>query len=130
MSIKSRRGRPPKGDGKLANKTKQQNYRRRKKQKESESRHLANVAAVIERLRGSQTATYNPLRRLQMNMLLLSAIEIENYLSELARHHDTKGRLHGESSGGYDLNKIAQIVAAIQRDSNGRRVRPRGSGPV
>jgi len=122
MSIKSRRGRPPKGDDKIANKTKQRNYRQRKKLKES-------VAAVMKRLRGSETATC-PFRRLQMNILLLSAIEIENYLSELAGNHDAKGRLHGESSGGYDWNKIAQVMAAIQRDSNGRRVRPRGFGPA
>jgi hypothetical protein len=46
----------------------------------------------------------------------------------LKENYDRKGRIPGESSGGYDTNKIAIVAAAGQRKENGGRVRPKGHG--
>lgn len=46
----------------------------------------------------------------------------------LRENYDRKGRIPGESSGGYDPAKIATVAAAGQREENGGRVRPKGHG--
>jgi hypothetical protein len=117
---KSRRGRPLKTD-KLPNKVKQRNYRQRKK-------HAGNVAAIMKRVGKSEQAKYGPLRQLQINLFMLTPDAVQNYRRTLKENPDSKGRLHGESSGGFGWNELVLISAAIERDENGRRVRPRGCG--
>src|ERR1051326_1282866 len=49
----------------------------------------------------------------------------------LTEHHDYKGRLHDETSGGYTSAKIAKVVAARDRKElyGGERAVPKGAGP-
>jgi hypothetical protein len=52
----------------------------------------------------------------------------------LADNKDGKGRLHNERSGEanrkFGMSEIERIVAATERDENGRRISPTGQGPA
>ena len=68
-------------------------------------------------------ATYNKQRKEAAQAIPAADAEYDRLLAAIKGTHDYKGRLHSETSGGYNSVKIDTVVAASERDAQGGRPR-------